>query len=362
MFLDEAVIRVRAGDGGDGKVSFRREKFVPFGGPDGGDGGRGGDVVFVADPNLNTLYHLTHIPRFTADPGVPGSGRNCSGSAGRDLVVGVPVGTIVRDRATGAVLKDLDRSGARVVIAKGGRGGRGNQAFATPAIQAPRRFEPGGHGEARELALELRLVADAGIIGLPNAGKSTLLSRLSAARPKIAGYPFTTLAPNLGIMAGPDFRSLVLADLPGLIEGAHEGTGLGDRFLRHLSRTRFLVHLVDLAPLSGPGPAKAYRVIRRELKAYSPELASRTELVVGNKADLPESARGLRELARACGGRPLLISAATGSGLDDLRRELFRTADRVARGEAPATPPRARKSAAAPARKRKSPAQKRRRT
>ncbi|HYF01687.1 MAG TPA: GTPase ObgE, partial [Planctomycetota bacterium] len=238
MFRDEIVLRMKAGDGGNGVVSFLRESRMPKGGPDGGDGGRGGDVVVQADANYNTLYHLIHRPRYVADSGGPGRGKNCSGKNGHELIVRVPVGTLVRDADKNVLLKDLKEDGERVVVCKGGKGGRGNQHFATSTVQTPRKAEQGQPGQERRVKLELKMIADVGLVGLPNAGKSTLLSRLSAARPKIANYPFTTIVPNLGVLRGGDWQSIVLADLPGIIEGAHAGKGLGDKFLKHVERTR----------------------------------------------------------------------------------------------------------------------------
>jgi len=325
MFRDEAKIKVKAGDGGDGWVSFRREACVPRGGPDGGDGGKGGDLVLVADENYNTLYHLIHQPRFVAQSGERGSQRNCSGKMGHDLVVRVPVGTLIRDVDKNVLLKDLSRNGDRIVVCKGGRGGRGNQHFATPTNQAPRTAVPGGKGEERTIRLELKMIADVGLVGLPNAGKSTLISRISAARPKVANYPFTTIVPNLGIIRGKDYRDLVVADLPGIIEGAHEGKGLGDRFLKHIERTRLIVHLVDVSPEALQPPVQAYTTIRKELESYSPVLAAKPEIVVATKMDATGAKKGataLRKKAR----KVLQISAVTGEGLKDLVRELFRAA------------------------------------
>jgi len=326
MFRDEAKIKIKAGDGGDGWVSFRREACVPRGGPDGGDGGKGGDVILVADENYNTLYHLIHQPRFVASSGEAGYKKNMSGKMGRDLVVRVPVGTLVRDVEKNVLLKDLARDGDRLVICKGGRGGRGNQNFATSTNQAPRNSVPGGKGEERVVRLELKMIADVGLVGLPNAGKSTLISRISAARPKVANYPFTTIVPNLGIIRGPDYRDIVVADLPGIIEGAHEGKGLGDRFLKHIERTRLIVHLVDVSPEALKPPAEAYATIRKELESYSPVLAAKPEIVVATKMD----ATGAKKQAAAFQKKVkklkkvLEISAVTGSGLKELVRELFR--------------------------------------
>jgi GTP-binding protein len=323
MFRDEAKIRVKAGDGGDGCVSFRREACVPRGGPDGGDGGRGGDLVLVADENYNTLYHLIHQPRFVAQSGQPGRGRNCSGKMGRDLVVRVPVGTLIRDVDKNVLLKDLARNGDRIIVCRGGKGGLGNQHFATSTNQTPRKAVPGGRGEERTIRLELKMIADVGLVGLPNAGKSTLISRISAARPKVANYPFTTIVPNLGIIRGKDYRDIVVADLPGIIEGAHEGKGLGDRFLKHIERTRLIVHLVDASPEALEPPAQAYATIRKELESYSPVLAAKPEIVVATKMDATGAKKGAATLRKKA-KKVLEISAVTGDGLRELIRELFR--------------------------------------
>lgn len=333
LFIDHAEICVRSGKGGDGCVSFRREKYVPKGGPNGGDGGDGGSVYLEADPQLSTLVDLTGHHHWIARAGQAGMGDNCSGRAGEDVIVRVPPGTLIYDRDSGALLKDLVEPGMRVCMARGGKGGRGNARFATPTHQIPREFEPGGPAEERWLRLELKLIADVGVVGLPNAGKSTLLSRVSRARPKIADYPFTTLTPNLGIVSLPGYRQFVMADVPGLIEGAHEGVGLGDQFLRHIERTRVIVHLVDLFPLDGsPRPAEAYRTIRRELEKYSEILASKPELVVANKLDLshpggPSTGRDdppeLSALAREIGVEVLGISGVSGYGLESLTNRLW---------------------------------------
>ncbi len=321
MFRDEAVIKVRAGRGGRGIVSFRREKFVPRGGPDGGDGGRGGSVILVADPGKSSLYDLAHTPVLQAENGKPGGGGNRTGRSGEDLVIPVPVGTLVYALPRGNLLKDLDRPGARVVVARGGKGGRGNARFATAERRAPRFAEEGSPGEERELKLELKLIADVGLVGLPNAGKSTLLSRLSAARPKVADYPFTTLAPVLGIVELDPSRVLVVADLPGLIEGAHQGHGLGDRFLRHVERTRLLLHLVDCSS-TAPDPVESFRVIRRELESYSPVLASKEWIGAATKMDDPAGEEKARALEEALGRPFLRISSVTGRGLKELLRAL----------------------------------------
>jgi len=314
-FVDQADIYVKAGDGGDGCVSFRREKYVPKGGPDGGDGGDGGDVIIEADENLGTLLDLVSRSHYVAPSGRPGAGKNRTGANGEDLVIRVPVGTIVLDRRTGLVLTDLTQHGQRVVVARHGRGGRGNARFATPVNQTPVEFEEGAPGEERYLRLELKLIADVGLIGEPNAGKSTLLSRVSAAHPRIAAYPFTTLEPQLGIVDADGYQRFTVADLPGLIEGAHEGRGLGDEFLRHIERTRMLVHMVEPKPMDGSSPVEAYHRVRRELRLYSERLAEKPEIVVASKMDLPGSEEGREALQKALGVEVLPISAVTGRGL-----------------------------------------------
>lgn len=323
MFRDELVIRVKAGNGGAGSASFLREKFRPKGGPDGGDGGKGGDVVFIADENYNTLAHLAKSPLYRAEAGEPGGGAKCSGKRGRDCTILVPPGTVIRDADLGVLLKDLNRAGDRIVLCRGGKGGRGNQHFATPTRQTPRYAEPGRPGEERRLRLELKMIADVGILGLPNAGKSTLLAKLSAARPRVADYPFTTLIPSLGILKISEMETLVLADLPGIIEGAHKGKGLGDQFLRHIERTRLLLHLVDVSPQALQPPAEAYRVVRTELESYSLTLAGRPEIVVANKVDQPSARKGVTALRKACGNPVFEISALAGKGLRELVGALF---------------------------------------
>ncbi|HEY8489815.1 MAG TPA: GTPase ObgE [Dehalococcoidia bacterium] len=337
--IDRAVIRVKAGDGGHGAVSFRREKYVPRGGPDGGDGGRGGDVVLVADPEITTLYEFRRRRRFQAERGGSGEGGRRHGRNGRDLRIRVPVGTQVRRvREDGSLefLADLDAPGAAVVAARGGRGGRGNARFATPVNQAPRIAERGLPGEEAELQLDLKLVADVGIIGLPSVGKSTLISRVSAARPKVAEYPFTTLEPVLGVVE-IGYDAFVMADIPGLIEGAHSGAGLGHDFLRHIERTRVLVHLLDGA---SPDPVRDMDTVNREMELFSPQLMEKPQVVAVNKLDLPE-ARARREEVRQAleerGVRPRFISAATGEGVDALIREVW-TLLSEAREERPAVP------------------------
>jgi GTP-binding protein len=325
VFVDEIDIFVKGGDGGAGCVSFRREKFVPRGGPDGGDGGDGGSVWLEADPHVATLLDYHYRRHYAAERGQHGQGANRQGRSGDDTVLRVPVGTVVSDRDSGEPLGDLAGAGDRLLVARGARGGRGNARFASSTNRAPRRADQGRYGDGRWIHLELKLLADVGVIGFPNAGKSTLVSRLSAARPKVGDYPFTTLEPTLGIVRVDEGRSFVIADLPGLIEGAAEGRGLGHRFLRHTERTRVLLHLVDLDPGTGRDPADDFEVIMRELRAYSPALADRPQVVAGNKAELPGSEAGRARLARVCAERGLsfhAVSAATGLGLPALVGEL----------------------------------------
>lgn len=291
-FIDEVKIHVKAGKGGDGCLSFRREKFIPFGGPDGGDGGDGGSVYLQADASLNTLIDYRFQRHFQAKNGRPGAGADCTGASGDDLVLKVPVGTLVYNVATDELLGDLTRDGQKLLVAQGGFHGLGNTRFKSSTNRAPRQTTKGSLGDERELRLELKVLADVGLLGLPNAGKSTLIRAISAARPKVADYPFTTLHPNLGVVRVGDLRSFVVADIPGLIEGAAEGAGLGIRFLRHLDRTRVLLHLIDVAPLDGSDPIEAAKVIVNELEKYSPELAERPRWLVLNKVDqLPEDER-----------------------------------------------------------------------
>jgi GTP-binding protein len=320
MFYDEAKIYVRAGDGGNGVVAFRREAHVPRGGPSGGNGGKGGDVYLLADPQVNTLIAFSKQVHFRAPDGEHGRGKNQTGAQGEDLVISVPIGTVAYDPETGQLLADLTDRDQKVLLARGGRGGRGNRAFRSPTNQAPRIAENGEPGEDLWLRLELKLLADVGIAGVPNAGKSTLLSRVSAARPKIGDYPFTTLEPTLGVVVVDD-RDMVLADIPGLIEGAHSGAGLGLAFLRHIERTRLLIHLLN--GLS-PDPVGDYDVINQELQLFNPRLADKPQIVVLNKMDLSEVRERWPEVARALRTRdvvePLAISAATGEGVDALLR------------------------------------------
>ena len=321
MFRDEVTLQMKAGSGGNGAVTFRREKFVPKGGPDGGDGGKGGDIVIEADENYNTLYHLIHRPRYTAKPGGNGSGSKCFGRGGLDLFISVPLGTVVRDVDRKALLKDLSRHGDRVIVCRGGKGGRGNAKFATSTQQTPRNAEPGQRGEERRIRMELKMIADVGLVGLPNAGKSTLLSRLSAARPKVAGYPFTTLVPYLGIVKTGAYETLVMADLPGIIEGAHQGKGLGDKFLRHIERTRVILHLIDVSPEAVKPPLEAYKAVRKELENYSPVLAAKPEVVIATKVDVTGAGKNTAVLKKRA--KILEVSAVTGKGLKPLVRELF---------------------------------------
>jgi GTP-binding protein len=316
-FIDEVKIRVIAGDGGRGCVSFRREKFVPRGGPNGGDGGDGGDVVAVSDSQLTTLLDLRYQKLYKAGRGQHGMGKDQHGRRGEDRIIRVPVGTLIRDASSGELLGDLKVSGERVIVAGGGRGGKGNAHFVSSTHRSPRYAQPGMPGMERELAIELRLLADVGIIGLPNSGKSTLIAAISALRPKIAEYPFTTLVPNLGVVGYDDGKSFVVADIPGLIEGAHEGQGLGDKFLRHVTRTSLLIHLLDASKIEAHDPLADWRTVNRELELFDPELVKKPQVVVANKIDLPEARRNAKALAEKLpkAYQPLhAISAATGEG------------------------------------------------
>ena len=327
MFYDEAKINIRSGDGGDGMISFRQEKFVRLGGPNGGDGGRGGNVIFVASTHLNSLLSFQHHKHYRAGNGVHGTVQSMTGAGGQDLRLEAPVGTIIRNAETGDMLADLTQPGQEVVILSGGRGGRGNSHFANSRHQAPRIAERGEPGEELWLTLELKLIADVGIVGVPNAGKSTLLSVVSAARPKIGDYPFTTLQPNLGVVALDDYETMVLADIPGLIEGASAGVGLGHDFLRHVERTRVLIHLLDGMAVD---PLQDWKMINDELALYNPELAAKPQLVVLNKIDLPD-VQGLESLLReviTAAGQPFMsISAVTGAGVRPMLFEVKRMLD-----------------------------------
>jgi GTP-binding protein len=329
MFIDEVRILVKAGDGGNGCLAFRREKYVPRGGPSGGDGGRGGDVILVATEHQNTLLQFRYNPEHKAERGRHGEGSNRTGADGRSIEVALPVGTVVYDEATGERLFDFAHPGERFTVARGGRGGRGNARFATPTHQAPTEHTPGRPGEEKRLRLELKLLADVGLVGFPNAGKSTLISRISAARPKIADYPFTTLEPNLGVVELPDFRSFVVADIPGLIEDAHLGAGLGIQFLRHIERTRLLVHLVDVSPASGRDPVEDFETVMRELASFSEQLVEKPMIVAATKMDVAQDPDRVESLGRhiAARGLPFFeISSATGQGIDGLK---YAMAERV---------------------------------
>jgi GTP-binding protein len=336
MFIDRAKIYVQGGDGGNGVTAFRREKFVPRGGPSGGDGGRGGNVYLVADSSLNTLLHLRYNPRHIAERGAHGEGSNRSGRTGVDLEVRVPVGTQVFDPETGELVYDLDQDGRRWLASRGGRGGFGNAHFATSTNRAPRYHQTGDNGEARELQLELKLLADVGLVGFPNAGKSTFISTVSAARPKIADYPFTTLEPHLGVVDLGDFRTMVIADIPGLIEGAHAGAGLGDRFLRHIERTKLLLHMVDVSSLSGRDTVSDYETVNRELASYNPDLSERPQIVVATKIDAlddPSRLESLRAQAEADGKQFFAISSATNRGITELVNALAARLEELKKSE-----------------------------
>jgi GTP-binding protein len=330
MFVDEVDIHVTAGSGGNGCLSFRREKFVPRGGPDGGDGGSGGSVYIVASPTKNTLVDFRYHPEFEARRGQHGQGSNRTGFTAEDLEISVPVGTLVYEKAPDGelvLLADLTQEGQRVLVAQGGRGGRGNARFVSSTNRAPRRTEPGQEGEEKFLRLQLKLIADVGLIGFPNAGKSTLISRISAARPKIADYPFTTLVPNLGVVSLSDDRSFVVADVPGLIEGAHKGVGLGHQFLRHVERTKVLVHVVDVSSASGRDPVQDYDTINEELRLFDAAVAAKPQIVVANKIDAldePARAKALEKHVKKARRPFYRISGVTGEGLDALLEAVWR--------------------------------------
>jgi GTP-binding protein len=331
-FIDEVKIGVFAGDGGRGCVSFRRAKYVPRGGPDGGNGGHGGDVVAVADPQLTTLLDLRYQKQYKAGRGQHGMGSDCDGRRGDDREIRVPVGTIIRDAITHELIADLQTAGERVVIAAGGRGGKGNAHFVSSTHRSPRFAQPGEPGQERDLELELRLLADVGIIGLPNAGKSTLIATISAVRPKIADYPFTTLVPNLGVVGYDEGKSFVVADIPGLIEGAHAGLGLGHKFLRHVMRTNVLIHLIDASKIEEDDLLKEWETINRELALFDPSLGEKPQIVVANKIDLPEGRAKAKLLAKKLPKkyRPLyLISGATTEGVRELVQVVGRKLDEV---------------------------------
>ncbi|MBW2476500.1 MAG: GTPase ObgE [Deltaproteobacteria bacterium] len=331
-FVDEVKIHVQAGNGGKGCLSFRREKFIPRGGPDGGDGGKGGDVYVVVDPNLGTLLDLGYRVHYKAQNGRPGMGKNRHGKGGDDLIITVPPGTLIYDDEDDTLLADLTQPGERHLLLRGGRGGRGNARFVSATNRAPRHTQPGLPGEERTVRFQLKLLADVGLVGLPNVGKSTLIASLSAARPKIADYPFTTLVPNLGVVKYGDFRSFVMADIPGLIEGASDGHGLGTRFLRHIERTDLFLHLVDLSGSANLDPLKSFQTINRELEQYNPDLRERPMLVVFTKCDLTD----VRDLVEEVKGRfigagyqTIAISAVTGEGLRELVEHIVTCLNRL---------------------------------
>ncbi|MFA5555062.1 MAG: GTPase ObgE [Phycisphaerae bacterium] len=323
MFIDEVKIYVKAGDGGDGCLSFRREKFIPKGGPDGGDGGDGGDVYFETDENLDTLLDFAGKHQWIAQNGKTGEGSNKHGANGKDLIIKVPPGTLIYDTDLDLLLKDLNEAGMKICICHGGKGGKGNKAFATSINQTPRQTTPGKEGQERNIRLELKLIADVGLVGMPNAGKSTLISRCSAARPKIAPYPFTTLEPVLGIVKLTGYRRFVMADIPGLIEGAHKGAGLGYDFLKHIERTEVIAHIIDIMPVDGSDPAENYAKIRNELSQYSKVLAEKSEIIIINKIDLDPEGKALKKLKKKINNDTASISAITGQGIKELCETLW---------------------------------------
>lgn len=325
QFIDEVKIEAHAGHGGAGCVSFRREKFIPRGGPDGGDGGKGGDVVFQVSESISTLLDLRHRPHQKAGRGAHGMGKDRHGANGKDLIIPVPSGTIIRDADTGEVLADLTEPGTKIVVLRGGRGGQGNARFATSTNKAPKFAQPGEPGEERCLKLELKLLADVGLFGMPSVGKSSFIAKISAARPKVADYPFTTLTPNLGVVEYKNFRSFVVADIPGLIEGAHRGAGLGHRFLKHVERNRLLLHILDLSFMPDRDPIREYEALNRELFLFNEELARKPQIVVINKMDLPVVRDNLATVATYFKERNIAlfpISTATGEGIPDLLDEI----------------------------------------
>jgi len=327
-FIDEAIITVQSGDGGRGCVSFRREKFIPRGGPDGGDGGKGADVVLKTTLRKRTLQQFQFKRQFKAKNGAGGQGKKKTGKTGNDLIIEIPPGTLVSDAETGQILKDLTKPGETFIAAKGGRGGQGNSRFKTSTHRAPRFSQPGEPGETLTLKLDLKLLADVGIIGLPNAGKSTLISSISSANPKIGSYPFTTLTPNLGVVQTPWGEPFIVADIPGLIEGAHKGAGLGIKFLRHIERTRILVHLIDALSIDPNNPLKVYNTINRELAMYSKGLAEKPQIVVLNKLDIPDADEAANIFKSAAEDKKvLLISAITGTGINELKSQIVKLLD-----------------------------------
>lgn len=320
-FIDEAKIYIKSGDGGRGCVSFRREKYVPHGGPNGGDGGDGGDVVMIAKRNMSSLLDHRYQQHYRAKRGEHGKGKDQHGKNAEDLFIPVPLGTVIKDKESGEILGDLTGDNETLIVAMGGKGGKGNARFVSSTNQAPKNAEPGGEGKEMTLLLELKLLADVGIIGFPNAGKSTLISKISAARPKIADYPFTTLVPNLGVVSYGDGNTFVIADIPGLIEGAHEGAGLGIQFLRHIERTRVLIHLIDLSPITNRDLIEDYVAMNHELQSYNEELYKKPQIVAANKIDITQVGERLEELEKYCGNKGIKvfpISCATGEGVQDL--------------------------------------------
>ncbi|MFA9407972.1 MAG: GTPase ObgE [Candidatus Dadabacteria bacterium] len=335
-FIDEAKIYVKAGDGGRGCVSFRREKYVPRGGPDGGDGGNGADVIMIARRNMTSLLDYRYQRHYKAKHGVHGKGKDQHGKNAEDLLIPVPLGTMIKDFESGAFYGDLTEDGQTLVIARGGKGGRGNARFVTATNQAPKEAEPGVPGQEKTLKLELKLLADVGLLGFPNAGKSTLISRVSAARPKIADYPFTTLVPNLGVVSYGDGATFILADIPGLIEGAHEGAGLGIQFLRHIERTKILIHLLDLSPMTQRDPIEDYAAMNRELKSYNEELSKTPQIVALNKIDITEAREVLETIEKhfsELGIKTFPISSATGEGTKELVWEVAKQVEKLRKAE-----------------------------
>jgi GTPase len=335
MFVDQVAIIAQAGDGGDGCSSFRREKYIPLGGPDGGDGGRGGNVVLETDPNLTTLIDLRYQKTYRAEHGNPGKGKQMTGKSGKTLLIRLPPGTLVKDKDSGELLVDLKESHQQYIVAKGGNGGHGNLHFQSSTQRAPRKLEPGWPGESRNLFLELKLLADVGIMGFPNAGKSTLISKISNARPKIANYPFTTLVPNLGVVRLAEGESFVAADIPGLIEGAHTGKGLGHQFLKHIERTRLLLHLIDFSDLDKDAILSRYHKLQLELKHFSPKLAQKRQILVATKADDPQSQQNVLDLQasmKELNPSFFMISSLTGGGIQPL---LWKIKEKLAQGEKP---------------------------
>jgi len=333
MFVDRAVIFVQGGDGGSGCSSFRREKYIPKGGPDGGNGGKGGSVIIQAVAGADSLAEAEQKKHWRADHGKKGEGSNCTGADGQDLIIHVPPGTLVYDRDRGNLLKDLLTAGDQVTVAKGGKGGRGNKSFASSVNRAPRQFTPGETGEERWIVLELKMIADVGLVGLPNAGKSTLLSRVSRATPEIGDYPFTTKQPNLGMVMVGDDSGFVLADLPGLIEGAHEGTGLGHEFLRHVERTKVLVHLVEPLPMDGSDPVENYRTVHKELVLHGHGIEKKPVILVVSKSEIPESVEIEENLAKETGQPVTRVSAVTGQGLHHLISRIMETLKEIREAE-----------------------------